>query len=182
MMVARRTPEGRRTQTPREETAKGVERSRVIRYGDFVAGSLSPRSVEGLCRKRSWIWRRRLAGCDWQNRRRQREIERHEDYRGRCEVESDYCRSRGGEAEMKRKTLVLGAPNSLQPARDSNCRWMKIRWQVSRLQFLRLLRERSAGAERSLKTGPVMSTLIFPNDPKAISVESDIMIVFEPRR
>jgi hypothetical protein len=53
MMAARRTPGAGVRKPPREETAGGVERSRVRRYGDFVAGGLLPRCVErwfGKCR------------------------------------------------------------------------------------------------------------------------------------
>jgi hypothetical protein len=42
-----------------------------------------------------------LAGCDRQNRRRPREIEPHDGYRGRREVAPDHCRSRFGEAEVQ---------------------------------------------------------------------------------
>jgi hypothetical protein len=46
---------GRRTKLPREETAGGLVRPRVRRYGDFGVGGLSPRSVERLCGKRSRV-------------------------------------------------------------------------------------------------------------------------------
>ena len=74
---------------------------RVRGYGDFGVGGLSPRSVECLFGKRSRVRRTRLAGRDRQNRRRPREIEPRDGYRGRCEVEPDHCRSRFGEAEMQ---------------------------------------------------------------------------------
>jgi hypothetical protein len=46
MLVGRRTPGAGVRKPPREETAGGVERSRVRRYGDFVAGGLLPTCVE----------------------------------------------------------------------------------------------------------------------------------------
>jgi hypothetical protein len=48
MMVARRTPGAGVRKPPREETAGGVARLRVRRYGDFGAGGVLPRSVEKL--------------------------------------------------------------------------------------------------------------------------------------
>ena len=47
-MAARHIPGGRRTQTSKGETARGVERLCVRRYGDFGAGGLLPTCVERL--------------------------------------------------------------------------------------------------------------------------------------
>ena len=55
MMVARRTRGAGVRKPPREETAGGVERSRVRRYGDFDAGGRLPQRLEGLFGKRSTV-------------------------------------------------------------------------------------------------------------------------------
>ena len=102
MMVARRTPGAGVRKPPKEETAGGVARLRVRRYGDFDAGGLLPRCVDRLFGKRSMGRRARSADRDRQNRRRAAEIERHDGYPGRREGEHDHCRSRAGEAEGQR--------------------------------------------------------------------------------
>ncbi len=48
MKVARRTPGAGVRKPPREETAGGVVRSRVRRYGDFGAGGLLPEAFGGM--------------------------------------------------------------------------------------------------------------------------------------
>jgi len=53
MMVARRTPGAGVRKPPMEETAGGVARWRVRRYGDFVAGGLLAMCIERLFGKRS---------------------------------------------------------------------------------------------------------------------------------
>ena len=59
------------------------------------------RPVERLRVMRSRVRRTVLAACDRQNGRRAGEIEQHEGYRGRREVEPDDCRSSVGEAEVQ---------------------------------------------------------------------------------
>ena len=65
---------------PREETAEGVARFCVRRYGDFDAGGLLARCVECLFGRRPMKRRARSGGCDVQNGRRGAEIERHDGY------------------------------------------------------------------------------------------------------
>jgi hypothetical protein len=52
---------------PREETAGGVARRRVRRYGDFGADGLLPESIERLFGKRSSRRRTKWLDCDRQN-------------------------------------------------------------------------------------------------------------------
>src|SRR3978361_86325 len=100
MTVARHMPGAGVCKTPREETAGGLRGRASDAMGILASGGLSPRTVERWCGKRSRVGTR-LGGPDRQNRRRQREIEPRDGYRGRCKVEPDHCRSRFGEAEMQ---------------------------------------------------------------------------------
>src|SRR5258708_18902241 len=68
-----------------EETAGGVAKLRVRRYGDFGTGGLLPTCIERLFGKRSKGWRARSADRDRQNRRRAAEIDR----RGGCSRRRD---------------------------------------------------------------------------------------------
>jgi hypothetical protein len=67
---------------PREETAGGVARSCVRRYGDFDAGGLLPRCVECLFGRRTMKRGARSAGREMRNRSRAVVVERHDGYRG----------------------------------------------------------------------------------------------------
>src|SRR6202166_572571 len=67
---------------PREETAGGVARSCVRRYGDFDAGGLLPRCVECLFGRRPMKRGARSAGREMRNRSWAVVIERHDGYRG----------------------------------------------------------------------------------------------------
>ena len=62
MMVARRTPGAGVRKPPREETARGVARWRVRRYGDFVAGGMCRMLVERVLRTRSRLDRTIVMG------------------------------------------------------------------------------------------------------------------------
>ena len=82
---------------PMEETAGGVARWRVRRYGDFDAGGLLARCVEGLFGKRSRGRRTRSADRNRQTRRRAAD----DGYRERREGKHDHCQPRGGAAEVQ---------------------------------------------------------------------------------
>jgi len=84
---------------PREETAGGVTRSCVRRYGDFDAGGVLPRCDECFFGRRPMKRRARSAGRDMRNRSRAAVIERHDGYRGWREGEPGHCWSRAGEAD-----------------------------------------------------------------------------------
>ena len=73
----------------RASDAMGISASAVCRRCPLNASGGSDQGYD----EPGWL------GFDRQNRRRQREIERHDGYRGRREVEPDHCRSRVGEAE-----------------------------------------------------------------------------------
>src|SRR3979490_467524 len=83
---------------PREETAGGVERVRVRRYGDLVGGGSLPVG-DRLCGERSKSGEpdrpNAIAGTDV----RAAKIDRRVGYPGRCDGEHDHGRSRRGEAE-----------------------------------------------------------------------------------
>jgi hypothetical protein len=76
----------------------GMARPCVRRYGYFGVGGLSMNAGVGSDQGDDGT---RLAGCDRQSRRRRREIEPHDGYRGRCEIAPDHCRSGFGKAEMQ---------------------------------------------------------------------------------
>jgi hypothetical protein len=99
MMVARRTPGAGVRKPPKEETAGGVARSCVNRYGDFDAGGLLPKCVECLFGTRPMKRRGRSASRDRRNRSRAAVIGRHDGYRGWGEGEHDHCWSRADEAD-----------------------------------------------------------------------------------
>ena len=99
MMVARRALGAGVRKPPREETAGGVARWRVRRYGDFVAVGLLPGWVDRLFGKRSMGWRAWSADCGGPNRRRAVAIEQHDGYPGPREGEFAHCWSRAGETE-----------------------------------------------------------------------------------
>src|ERR1700678_125369 len=84
---------------PREETAGGVARRRVRRYGDFGADGLLPESIERLFGKRSSRRRTKWLDCDRQKLHRAMEIERQEGQPRRRKAEPDHCQARAGEAE-----------------------------------------------------------------------------------
>src|SRR5258708_34138161 len=84
-----------------EETAGGVAKLRVRRYGDFGTGGLLPTCIERLFGKRSKGWRARSADRDRQNRRRAAEIDRRGGCPGRRDGEHGHCWSRAGEAEVQ---------------------------------------------------------------------------------
>jgi hypothetical protein len=84
-----------------EETAGGVAKQRVSRYGDFGAGGQLPRCVDGLFGKRLMGWRTRSADRDRQNRRRAAEIDRPSGCSGRRDGEHGHGWSRAGEAEVQ---------------------------------------------------------------------------------
>ena|ERR1700722_4883786 len=84
---------------PREETAEGVARSCVRRYGDFDAGGLLVRCVECLFGTRPMKRRAWSTSLDMRNRGWAAEIERYDGYRGWREGEHDPCWSRAGEAD-----------------------------------------------------------------------------------
>ena len=86
---------------PREETAGGVAKLRVRRYGDFVAGGVLPTCVDHLFWKRSKGWRARSADRDRQNRRHAAEIDRQGGCPGRRDGEHGRGRSRAGETEVQ---------------------------------------------------------------------------------
>ncbi len=86
---------------PREETAGGVARWRVRRYGDFGAGGLLPTGVERLLGKRSRGRRPQSADRDRQNRCRAAQIDRRGGCPGRRDGEHGHCWSRAGEAEVQ---------------------------------------------------------------------------------
>jgi hypothetical protein len=101
MKVARRTPGAGVRKPPREETAGRRAMRSVRRYGDFVAGGVSPRWGDRLFGKRLMGWRVRSADCDGQNRRRAAEIDRRGGCPGRRDGERGHGRSRVGEAEVQ---------------------------------------------------------------------------------
>jgi hypothetical protein len=84
---------------PYKETAGGVTRSCVRRYGDFDAGGVLPRCDECFFGRRPMKRRARSAGRDMRNRSRAAVIERHDGYRGWREGEPGHCWSRAGEAD-----------------------------------------------------------------------------------
>ena len=73
MMVARRTRGAGVRKPPKEETAGGVTKLRVRRYGDLDAGGLLPGCVDRLSGKQSTGRRALSASRDKQNRRRSRD-------------------------------------------------------------------------------------------------------------
>jgi hypothetical protein len=75
MMVARRTRGVGVRKPPKEETAGGVTKLCVRRYGDLDAGGLLPGCVDRLSGKQSTGRRALSASRDRQNRRRAAEIE-----------------------------------------------------------------------------------------------------------
>src|SRR6202522_1539982 len=84
---------------PREETAGGVARRRVRRYGDFGADGLLPESIERLFGRRSSRRRTKWLDCDRQKLHRAMEIGRKERHLRRRKAEPDHCQARAGEAE-----------------------------------------------------------------------------------
>ena len=86
---------------PMEETAGGVSRLRVRRYGDFGAGGLLPRCVDRLIGKRSMGGRVWSADRDGQNRGGAAEIDRRGGCPGRRAGEHSRGRSRAGEADVQ---------------------------------------------------------------------------------
>ena len=99
-MAARRTPGAGVRKPPREETAGGLVRPRVRRYGDFSVGGLLRRCVDRLVGKWSMAWRARSIDRDRQKRCRAAEIDRQGGCPGQRDGEHGHCRSRFGEAEM----------------------------------------------------------------------------------
>ena len=84
---------------PREETAAGVTKLRVRRYGDLDAGGSLPGCVDRLSGKQSTGRRALSASRDRQNQRGAAEIERQEGCSGLREGEPDHCRSGDSDTE-----------------------------------------------------------------------------------
>ena len=102
MQVARRTGGAGVRKPAKEETAGGVTKLRVRRYGDLDAGGSLPGCVDRLSGKQSTGRRALSASRDRQNRRRAAEIERQDGCSGLREGEPDHCRSGGSDTEGPR--------------------------------------------------------------------------------
>ena len=102
MVVGRQTRGAGVRKPPKEETAGGVTKLRVRRYGDLDAGGLLPRCVDRLSGKQSTRRRAVSAHRDKQNRRGAAEIERQGGCSGLREGEVDHCRSGGSDTEGPR--------------------------------------------------------------------------------
>jgi hypothetical protein len=106
MMVARRTLGAGVRKPPREETAGGVARSGVRRYGDFGDGGLLPSCVERLFGERSRGDETCRPVATRQNRRRAAVIEQQDSYPGLRVGEPDHCRSRAVDTEVPHWTVA----------------------------------------------------------------------------
>jgi hypothetical protein len=102
MVVGRQTRGAGVRKPPKEETAGGVTKLRVRRYGDLDAGGLLPRCVDRLSGKQSTGRQAVSAHRDRQNRRGAAEIERQDGCSGLREGEADHCRSGGSDTEGPR--------------------------------------------------------------------------------
>ena len=106
MKVAPRAPGAGLRKPPREETAGGVTKLRVRRYGDLDAGGLLPRSVDNLFGKQSMGWRARSADRNRQNRHCAAWIDR----RGGCPWRRD---GEHGQADPKHLGARVGITSVL---------------------------------------------------------------------
>src|SRR5260370_20921462 len=89
-----------------EETAGGVAKLRVRRYGDFGTGGLLPTCIERLFGKRSKGGRARSADRDRQNRRRAAEIDRRGGCPGTRARWHGHCWERGGSVRVEHRSVA----------------------------------------------------------------------------